>query len=890
MNATTETISALGHTSGVNIFRGLMWRHWLAGRWAIVGGLVVLLAGGWALMLFHHPGWIIATGSIFAAISGIMFGGTDASDGSEEFAFALPPTRSQRYISGIVLGGGAVLAYCLIGTMSIALDLPQFLWSLVVDSGFTTPFGPWVETYLYFLAIVVPLLVFACTHICASLSQTRGAVWLSWLPAVGITGLVVWLGCMAEDEIWGRINGYICVPALLAMGAMFLLFGHTRYVRKEGISRPGGTTAGGGSWWIWIIMAVIVVFLLMMSLYAWRVSYDSSPYPMKQDFPPRGSNAAASVLASRPVHPTTQEADEAADTERALIEQQRAEARAMAEAEADAVATERAMRTGSSIALSVPGVMLLVILLVTVLVLVRRRHVRPMRLRGPRKRHIVTRSVCAVLAVAILASIGFFSWREAGAVYATESTGPGSIRIPTKKAAALTVELKPNQNVPLTEARLLIRAVVMETTTATSFRAVRTDEFDIAWRSGKNSAVSNSFKLGKTMISYRLNIDRVYVQRSDNSTEAGVQGDGNWDMRVNYVNRNAHSSSSGGVYITNGMAIAQNIWNRDPHGDNKPLSVVPPIAEYGQLILCVFVDLADADDKLAKIPVGQFITERHAEILTRASRQGRSGSSSRRWRVDPEVPPTIKLIEHIGFSSMLLGLAAVLLAQLFMRRGLATVAMLATVVLYVAAIDRIALGMHISYARDTEVPLSKRLIACRAVTNTFFFAKTASSQLRTIADDQLSPEALQHRAGRGSILLGAIADTGKAAGDAWTLRTRSTNVHMSAQTKDGHEKLRWQITVYYVRRNRRPLMVAVQALPGHSRHDELGSRMLRRVIFSQVDATGRIVVVGPSLRAVVTGNENDMVQAAWASQHGRLVGSDIWTRLILPTAKRLTND
>ncbi|MDP6545320.1 MAG: hypothetical protein QGH60_15150 [Phycisphaerae bacterium] len=174
MNATSETISGLEHSGGVNIFRGLVWRHWLAGRWVIMGGLIVLLTGGWALMLFHHPGWIIATGSIFAAISGMVFGGADAADGSEEFAFALPPTRSQRYVSGIVLGGGAVLAYCLIGTLSIALDLPQFLWSLVVDSGFTAPFGPWAETYLYFLAIVVPLLAFACAHVSASLSHTRG--------------------------------------------------------------------------------------------------------------------------------------------------------------------------------------------------------------------------------------------------------------------------------------------------------------------------------------------------------------------------------------------------------------------------------------------------------------------------------------------------------------------------------------------------------------------------------------------------------------------------------------------------------------------------------------------------------------------------------------------
>ena len=887
MNATTETISGLEHTGGVNMFRGLMWRHWLAGRWVIMGALVVLLGGGWALMLFHHPGWIITTGSIFAAISGMVFGGADAADGSEEFAFALPPTRSQRYLSGIVLGGGAVLAYCLIGALSIGLDLPQFVWSLVVDSGFTTPFGPRAETYLYFLATVIPLLMFACTFAGASLSRTRGGVWLSWLPAALITGLAIWLGCMAEELLWETINGYVCVLALLALGAMILLFGHTRYVRKEGISRPGRAGAGGGSWWIWIIVAVIVVFLLMMVTYRFAAepSYEAPSSP---------SNAAPTTprsRAPRAATPTTaQSAREQAARE--LAQRQQAEARTMAaQAKADAMIAEtraRASHAHSTIAMSIPAAVLLVILLVIVLVLLRRRNAQAVRLRGPRKRHIVTRAVCAALAVAILASIGFFSWRETVAVYATESARPDSVRIPTKKAAALTAEIKPNLSVPLAEARLLINAVVLEAVTPTSFRAIRVDEFDIAWRSGKRSVVSNYCKLGGGMLNNRLDIDRVDVRRSGNSTEAGVQAYGNWNIRVNRANGGGHSSSGGeGTYITDGMALAQNIRTWNPYRNNKPLSVIPPVAEYGQLILCVFVDLADAGDKLTTIPVGKFITEKRKEILTRTGHQGGS-SSSRRWRVDPSVPPTFNLMEHIGTSGLLLGLAAVLLAQLFMRRGLATVAMLATVVLYVAAIDRIALGMHMSHAQDTEASLSKRLIACQGAANTFFFARTASSQLRAIVDDRLSPDALQYRAGRNSILLAAIADTGEAADNPGTMMSTTSSMSLPAQAKDGLETLQWQITTYYMRANEKPVMVAVRALPGYLRHDELDSRMLWRVIFSQVDATGKIAVVGPSLRAVVTGNENDMVQAALALQRGGLAGSDVWTRLILPTARCLT--
>jgi len=182
------------------------------------------------------------------------------------------------------------------------------------------------------------------------------------------------------------------------------------------------------------------------------------------------------------------------------------------------------------------------------------------------------------------------------------------------------------------------------------------------------------------------------------------------------------------------------------------------------------------------------------------------------------------------------------------------------------------------------------MIACQGAANTFFFAKTASSQLRSIADDKLSPEDLKHRAGKNSILLGAIADTGKAADNPLTLKSTTTSVHLPTHAKYGPEMLRWHITTYYMRRIEKPVMVTVQALPRHFARESLGPQMLWRVVFSQVDATGRIAVVGPSLRTVVTGNENDMLQAVQASKYGRLPGSDVWTRLILPAAKRLTED
>jgi hypothetical protein len=872
-----------------------MWRHWLAGRGVIIGGLIVLLIGGWAVMLFHHPGWIIATGSIFAAISGMIFGGADAADGSEEFAFALPPTRSQRYLSGVLIGGGAVLAYCLIGTLSIALNLPQLLWSLVVDSGFTIPFGPWPETYLYFLAVVIPLLVLACTHACAALSQTRGGVWMSWLPAAGVTGAMVWLGCMAEEEIWGEINGYVSILSMLALGAMGLLFGHSRYVRKEGVSRPGRPGGGGGNTWaVLIVLGIVVVFALTMSLYVARVSHDSSSYPLKNDpIPPMGGSSEEPARAPTTVQagtPTTIPSEEE-QTERELDRQAEANARAQAaEIEAEIRASRRAAHDYSTIAITVPGVVLLIILLLIFLTLCRKQNAHTARFRGRRRRHIVTRSVCATLAAAILASIGFCSWRQAWAVSAYESVGPDSVRVPTKKAAPLTAEIKPRHNVQLTEARLLVKVMVIEATSSTGLRAVRTDEFDIAWRAGKTSGAFKYFKLGDSMVNYRFNINSISVRRRANSAEPGVHGNGSWNMRVNYAHSGGHSSSSGSAYINDGVAIAQKFRTGSSYRSNKPLSVISRAAEYENLILCVFVDLADTDDKLTAMPVERFIEENRDKILFHADRQGGLGNTNRRWRVDPEAPPAANLIEHTRFSSLLLLAAAILLGQLFLRRGLATAAMLATVVLYVAALDRVALGVHMSYIQDAEAPLGKRLIACQAAADTFFFAKTAANQLREIADDEASPDTLRYRARRMSRLLNAVAYAEKTPESPLTLKSTTGGWSRPALIDDGLNVSHWRITSYYRRSSGEPVTVAIQALPAQFRHGGIDSYMLWRVISSQGDPTGKITVIGPSLRAVIVGDESDMRQAVWAAQRGKLPASDVWTRLILPAAQSVNEE
>jgi hypothetical protein len=108
----------------------------------------------------------------------------------------------------------------------------------------------------------------------------------------------------------------------------------------------------------------------------------------------------------------------------------------------------------------------------------------------------------------------------------------------------------------------------------------------------------------------------------------------------------------------------------------------------------------------------------------------------------------IALAEHIGASALLLGVAWLLLTQLFRRRALALVVVAVVMVAYVAALDRWALGTHLSHLADPSAPLGDRLTACEQATDTFFYGKTAVRGLKAVADDADAPAALRDRARR----------------------------------------------------------------------------------------------------------------------------------------------
>ena len=277
---------------GVDIVRGLLWREWLTHRNLIVGFVAAWLVLLWVLLVFCHLGFILAFGIILAVFAGTRIGGIDAAEGSEEFSFSLPPTRSQRYLVRMALGLAPVFVLTLVGVLAVRYSLPQALWGLVVETGFTEPFPAKGPAFLYVLAVVLPLGAFAFTFAIASSASRWGLVTGSPPLGVLVSGVVTGLGFLAEELLWREVNGYVVCPALAALAAMALLGGYLHYVRKEGVARPA--VAVVRRWWIAAVIGMVILLLLLFgALWSYRgAPLEPSPLdgpravrPMTDSFP-----------------------------------------------------------------------------------------------------------------------------------------------------------------------------------------------------------------------------------------------------------------------------------------------------------------------------------------------------------------------------------------------------------------------------------------------------------------------------------------------------------------------------------------------------------------------------------------------------------------------------
>lgn len=257
------------------VWTALALRQWVAFGSLHIGFLVAWLVALWVLQLVAHPGWLIAFGLLYTVLVTPGMAGADIMDGTEEFSFALPPGRRAIFLTRMGIGLAFLLLTTGLGSLAMAFDVPQALWSLVATSGITEPNRPVTPSFLYALAVLVPAAAFAGTFVVASLAGTRTIVGVSWGIAFVAVGIGVFASLQVESLIWDKPIGWMTCVMLLLGSVLTLLAGFLAYDQKEALIGGGRAGARSGTIAVVAIAIGIGITVFALAMFVFFVSYQS---------------------------------------------------------------------------------------------------------------------------------------------------------------------------------------------------------------------------------------------------------------------------------------------------------------------------------------------------------------------------------------------------------------------------------------------------------------------------------------------------------------------------------------------------------------------------------------------------------------------------------------
>jgi hypothetical protein len=244
------------------VWRGLLWAEWYAHSKMLLLFLGVWIAAVWVLPLFTHPGWILMLGGLYALVAGPAYGGGDILQGCEEFSFALPATRTERYVARVAVGLGTLLFLTAINLLALGLDLSYVLARLYIDTGLLQA-RPVLKTgLLYALVAALPVAVFCFSFALSAITHSRGLILSAWFWASLAALAVLQVGFWYEDSRWDSLTGFFSLPLLLVAGAGGLWIGGRLYSRKE-VTQAAAPLTLPARWWLWLLVFVLGLALAL---------------------------------------------------------------------------------------------------------------------------------------------------------------------------------------------------------------------------------------------------------------------------------------------------------------------------------------------------------------------------------------------------------------------------------------------------------------------------------------------------------------------------------------------------------------------------------------------------------------------------------------------------
>jgi hypothetical protein len=254
--------------SAWKVFRGLLWCEWYAHSKLLLSFLAAWLASVWVLPLYANPACILLLGVVFAIVAGPAYGGSDTSEGCEEFIFSLSPTRGERYLARLAVGGGALLLLTAIDMLALGLDLPQILAKLYVGSGLIRPWPVFRSGLLYGLVLALPATIFSVSFVISAITRSRAVLLSAPLWAILISLGALRLGFWYEGLVWDKLNGWFSCPLLSAL-CIVVLWGGGRVYRRKEVGHQSAPLAIPARWWLWIFLCaagLVLALALIVSL------------------------------------------------------------------------------------------------------------------------------------------------------------------------------------------------------------------------------------------------------------------------------------------------------------------------------------------------------------------------------------------------------------------------------------------------------------------------------------------------------------------------------------------------------------------------------------------------------------------------------------------------
>ncbi|MFZ4396228.1 MAG: hypothetical protein ACOYOU_11450 [Kiritimatiellia bacterium] len=342
------------------------------------------------------------------------------------------------------------------------------------------------------------------------------------------------------------------------------------------------------------------------------------------------------------------------------------------------------------------------------------------RSRAPRPWHPAVRIVCGVLGIGLLFALSVGTWREVRGGYGSISPEePIVLHLPAKPAPELpnpTVTDGNGLTAKIKNARLLLHMVLLR-----GNDPLYAKELDIRFPEDAGKTLARSVELGGARYSIACKLTGLVAYCHKDTDPVRLIAEGNYEIDCR-SGRNYRSNGKDGRFDFNQIELAEGV-----EICGNTLSLVHRSAT--TLRLLCRARLVDNDDSLklatlADVADGGGVT--NDGVIEPCSSHSRFGSGDHNLTMDPEVPPACRLLLTFGTSSIILILAAALLAQVFVRRGLAFAGKLAICLGYAAALDRLAVGFHARRLADKQQPMEVRVMAAEALRSSYFYKETAS--------------------------------------------------------------------------------------------------------------------------------------------------------------------